>query len=187
MYPLIALVLLLSTTAIKAQPAQPPINSTVAISLADGTRLEGTIINTDATSLTIAATNGLEVKVPRAQIAQIKVLTDTPRAAFSDPDNTRLIFAPTARPLRRGSGYFSNYYVFFPGISYGLKGLAVLVLGGLGSVPGAIVGGLVMGLAEALIPAAASGWRDALAFAILFAVLVLRPSGLLGRQQLEKV
>ena len=73
------------------------------------------------------------------------------------------------------------------GISYGLKGLAVLVLGGLGSVPGAIVGGLVMGLAEALIPAAASGWRDALAFAILFAVLVLRPSGLLGRKQLEKV
>jgi branched-chain amino acid transport system permease protein len=73
------------------------------------------------------------------------------------------------------------------GISYGLKGLAVLVLGGLGSVPGAIVGGLVMGLAEALIPPAASGWRDALAFAILFAVLVLRPSGLLGRRQLEKV
>ena len=73
------------------------------------------------------------------------------------------------------------------GISYGLKGLAVLVLGGLGSVPGAIVGGLVMGLAEALIPAAASGWRDALAFAILFAVLVLRPSGLLARRQLEKV
>ena len=73
------------------------------------------------------------------------------------------------------------------GISYGLKGLAVLVLGGLGSVPGAIVGGLVMGLAEALIPSEASGWRDALAFAILFAVLLLRPSGLLGRRQLEKV
>ena len=129
MYPLIALVLLLSTTAIKAQPAQPPINSTVAISLADGTRLEGTLINTDATSLTIAETNGLEVKVPRAQIAQIKVLTDTPRAAFSDPDNTRLIFAPTARPLRRGSGYFSNYYVFFPGISYGLNNRLGLTAG----------------------------------------------------------
>jgi len=73
------------------------------------------------------------------------------------------------------------------GISYGLKGLAVLVLGGLGSVPGAIIGGLVMGLAEALIPSEASGWRDALTFAVLFAVLVLRPSGLLGRRQLEKV
>lgn len=73
------------------------------------------------------------------------------------------------------------------GIGYGLKGLAVLVLGGLGSVPGAIAGGLVMGLAEALVPAEASGWRDALAFAILFAVLLLRPSGLLGRRQVEKV
>ena len=75
----------------------------------------------------------------------------------------------------------------YVGISYGLKGLAVLVLGGLGSVPGAIVGGLLMGLAEALVPAEASGWRDALAFAILFAVLLLRPAGLLGRSLGEKV
>ena len=73
------------------------------------------------------------------------------------------------------------------GIGYGLKGLAVLVLGGLGSVPGAIAGGLQMGLAEAVVPTEASGWRDALAFAILFAVLLLRPSGLLGRRQVEKV
>jgi branched-chain amino acid transport system permease protein len=73
------------------------------------------------------------------------------------------------------------------GIGYGLKGLAVLVLGGLGSVPGAIAGGLLMGLAEAVVPGEASGWRDALAFAILFAVLLLRPSGLLGRRQVEKV
>ncbi|MEB3184366.1 MAG: branched-chain amino acid ABC transporter permease [Cyanobacteriota bacterium] len=75
----------------------------------------------------------------------------------------------------------------YMGISYGLKGLAVLVLGGLGSVPGAIAGGLLMGLAEALVPSDASGWRDALAFAILFAVLLLRPSGLLGRRLVEKV
>jgi branched-chain amino acid transport system permease protein len=73
------------------------------------------------------------------------------------------------------------------GISYGLKGLAVLVLGGLGSVPGAIAGGLLMGLAEALVPSGASGWRDAVAFAILFGVLLLRPTGLLGRRQVEKV
>jgi branched-chain amino acid transport system permease protein len=73
------------------------------------------------------------------------------------------------------------------GIGYGLKGLAVLVLGGLGSVPGAIAGGLLMGLAEALVPSEASGWRDALAFAILFAVLLVRPSGLLGRREFEKV
>jgi branched-chain amino acid transport system permease protein len=75
----------------------------------------------------------------------------------------------------------------YVGIGYGLKGLAVLVLGGLGSVPGAIAGGLLMGLAEALVPSQASGWRDALAFAILFAVLLLRPTGLLGRRLVEKV
>jgi branched-chain amino acid transport system permease protein len=73
------------------------------------------------------------------------------------------------------------------GVGYGLKGLAVLVLGGLGSVPGAIAGGLLMGLAEALVPSDASGWRDALAFAVLFAVLLLRPTGLLGRRLVEKV
>jgi branched-chain amino acid transport system permease protein len=73
------------------------------------------------------------------------------------------------------------------GVGYGLKGLAVLVLGGLGSVPGAIAGGLLMGLAEALVPGDASGWRDALAFTILFGVLLLRPSGLFGRRTVEKV
>ena len=67
------------------------------------------------------------------------------------------------------------------------RNTAVLVLGGLGSVPGAIAGGLLMGLAEALVPSEASGWRDALAFAILFLVLLLRPSGLLGRRTVDKV
>lgn len=73
------------------------------------------------------------------------------------------------------------------GMGYGLKGLAVLIVGGLGSVPGAIAGGLLMGLVEALVPSAASGWRDAVAFALLFLVLLLRPSGLLGRPSLDKV
>ncbi|MEY3735007.1 MAG: hypothetical protein RLZZ624_65 [Cyanobacteriota bacterium] len=73
------------------------------------------------------------------------------------------------------------------GMAFGLKGLAVLVLGGLGSVPGAIAGGLLMGLVEAFVPSALSGWRDAVAFAILFVVLLLRPDGLLGRRAVEKV
>jgi branched-chain amino acid transport system permease protein len=49
------------------------------------------------------------------------------------------------------------------GISYGLKALGVLVLGGLGSVPGAMLGGLIIGLAEAFVPAEWSGWKDAVA------------------------
>ena len=73
------------------------------------------------------------------------------------------------------------------GMTFGLKGLAVLVLGGLGSVPGAIAGGLLMGLVEAFVPSHLSGWRDAVAFAILLVVLLLRPDGLLGRRAVEKV
>jgi branched-chain amino acid transport system permease protein len=73
------------------------------------------------------------------------------------------------------------------GVAYGLKGLAVIVLGGLGSIPGAVLGGLVIGLAEAFVPAEYNAYKEAVAFAFLFAVLLIRPQGLLGRSQIQKV
>lgn len=73
------------------------------------------------------------------------------------------------------------------GIGFGLKGLAVIVLGGLGSIPGAVVGGLGIGIIEAFVPSEFSAYKDAIAFAILFAMLLLRPQGLLGRSQMQKV
>ncbi len=73
------------------------------------------------------------------------------------------------------------------GIGFGLKGLAVIVLGGLGSIPGAVVGGLAIGIVEAFVPSEFSAYKDAIAFAILFAMLLLRPQGLLGRSQVQKV
>ncbi|WP_374796145.1 branched-chain amino acid ABC transporter permease [Aerosakkonema funiforme] len=73
------------------------------------------------------------------------------------------------------------------GIRYGLKGLAVIVLGGLGSIPGAVLGGLVIGLVEAFVPADYSAYKDAFAFGILFIMLLVRPQGLLGRRFVQKV
>jgi branched-chain amino acid transport system permease protein len=73
------------------------------------------------------------------------------------------------------------------GIAFGLKGLAVIVLGGLGSIPGAVVGGMVIGLAEAFVPAEMNAYKDAVAFAVLFIVLLVRPQGLLGRPLIQKV
>ena len=73
------------------------------------------------------------------------------------------------------------------GIGYGLKGLGVLVLGGLGSVPGAVLGGLIIGLAEACVPADFSGYKDAVAYGFLFLMLLIRPQGLLGRVLPTKV
>ncbi len=72
------------------------------------------------------------------------------------------------------------------GMLFGLKGLAVIVLGGMGEVSGAIVGGLLLGLMEAAVPADYSGYKEAVGFALLFGVLLLRPEGLLGRPQKEK-
>ncbi|GGK12348.1 branched-chain amino acid ABC transporter permease [Deinococcus malanensis] len=73
------------------------------------------------------------------------------------------------------------------GVTYGLKGLAVIVLGGLGSIPGAVLGGLVIGLAEAFVPADYSAYKDAVAFALLFVILLVRPQGLLGKPVIQKV
>ena len=73
------------------------------------------------------------------------------------------------------------------GVVYGLKGLAVIVLGGLGDIPGAVLGGLVIGLAEAFVPGEYSGYKEAVAFALLFVMLLIRPQGLLGRRVIQKV
>lgn len=73
------------------------------------------------------------------------------------------------------------------GIAFGLKGLSVIVLGGLGDIPGAVVGGLVIGLAEALVPSQYIAFRDAVPFALLFIVLLIRPQGILGRATVQKV
>lgn len=73
------------------------------------------------------------------------------------------------------------------GIAFGLRGLAVIVLGGLGSIPGAVLGGLLIGVIEALVPSEYSGYKDAVAFGILFIMLLVRPQGLLGRRFIQKV
>ena len=69
----------------------------------------------------------------------------------------------------------------FIGVQMGIKGLVVMLLGGLGNVPGAMVGGLVLGVLEVLgVAYFASSYRDAFAFGAVMLMLLLRPEGLLG-------
>lgn len=88
-----------------------------------------------------------------------------------------------AVPVSVSSPYF--------GINYGLKGLAVIVLGGLGNIPGTIVGGIVIGLAEAVLPSFLpsqyGGLREVVPFVILFLILLVRPQGILGKSLVQKV
>ena len=74
------------------------------------------------------------------------------------------------------------------GASVGLKSFAAAVLGGMGSLPGAAIGGLLIGLLETLFAAyISSGYRDIVAFVILILVLLIRPSGLMGKKSVDKV
>ena len=74
------------------------------------------------------------------------------------------------------------------GMMLGTKAFVAAVLGGIGSIPGAVVGGLMVGFAEVFVTAIGlSVWKDAVVFLLLIIVLVVRPTGIFGRTMSEKV
>ena len=79
----------------------------------------------------------------------------------------------------------------YMGFVPGLKAFVAAVLGGIGSIPGAVIGGFILGFAETMVqaygPYGLSGYRDAVAFAILILILILRPRGILGPTEGERV
>jgi len=91
------------------------------------------------------------------------------------------------------TGLTGTAFTPYVGVLMGLKAFVAAVLGGIGNIPGAVVGGLVMGLAETLVVAYGpsvgipSTYRDAVAFFLLIVILLVRPAGLFGRLAPEKV
>ncbi|MDP4159088.1 MAG: branched-chain amino acid ABC transporter permease [Bacillota bacterium] len=85
-------------------------------------------------------------------------------------------------------GVYFNTIDPLMGIIPGLKAFVAAVLGGIGIIPGAMVGGVFLGLTESLVSGLGwSTWRDAVAFLILILVLIVKPSGLFGKNIREKV
>lgn len=72
---------------------------------------------------------------------------------------------------------------FFPG----LKGFVAAVLGGIGNIPGAMLGGLILGMVEVFGAVYMSQYKDAIAFAVLIIILLIKPTGLIGQKAQEKV
>jgi branched-chain amino acid transport system permease protein len=86
---------------------------------------------------------------------------------------------------------FTLYYGvidFFIGFVAGIKAFTAAVLGGIGSLPGAMLGGLLIGVIEAFWSGYFSvEYKDVASFGVLVLVLIFRPTGLLGRPEIEKV
>lgn len=85
-------------------------------------------------------------------------------------------------------GLYYGQIDFIMGWSYGLKAFTAAIIGGIGNIPGAMLGGLLLGIIEAMSASYISmAWKDAVAFAVLILILIVRPTGILGERVADKL
>jgi branched-chain amino acid transport system permease protein len=147
-------------------------------------------------ALTLLLMAGLTLIIQRTELgrAQRAAAADPVMAALCgiDVDRTISITFVIGAALAAVAGVMVVLYYgvidFFIGFLAGLKAFTAAVLGGIGSLPGALLGGLALGLIESFWAAYAdAAYKDVAGYAILVLVLIFRPSGLLGRPDIEKV
>jgi branched-chain amino acid transport system permease protein len=147
-------------------------------------------------ALTLLLMMGLTLIIQRTDLgrAQRAVSADPMMAALCGVDVDRVISITfvIGAVLAAVAGIMVVLYYgvidFFLGFLAGLKAFTAAVLGGVGSLPGALLGGLALGLVESFWSGYAdAAYKDVAAYSILVLVLILRPSGLLGRPEIEKV
>ncbi|MGD0237380.1 MAG: branched-chain amino acid ABC transporter permease [Syntrophorhabdales bacterium] len=121
------------------------------------------------------------------------------RAASQDKEMARLVgidirkvyaltFALGAGITGMAGGLLSTYFVIYPqmGLPYTITAFCVVVLGGMGYIPGALIGGLLLGVTQALTATyLTSGLSIAITFILLFIILILKPQGIMGRGAVE--
>lgn len=146
-------------------------------------------------AVSLLLTIGLTVMLRATRLGKaIRAVAENPRAARLLGINVEWVIAESffiASALGGAAGVlYGMLYSFSPTVGHDLelKGLAVIILGGMGSIPGAVIGGFVLGLVEvaSIGLSSTSNLRDAIAFTLLFLVLVARPNGLLGRRAVRE-
>jgi len=163
--------------------------------------IAGTPVSTSLIIVVVAALIllvGLDVLVNRTRIGRAMRATaqDGEAAMMMGVDRDRIIaitfFIGSALAGAAGVvyGMYINSIGFNMGFIAGLKAFTAAVLGGIGNIRGAMLGGLVIGLLEAAVSQQGSGqgiqWAEAAVFSVLILVLVFKPTGLLGAQVVEK-
>jgi branched-chain amino acid transport system permease protein len=145
--------------------------------------------------IAIALTLALEIFLNRTRIGRaIKATSFDREAASLSGIDIKQIYALTFAIGTMMAGIAGSLitviYSFSPvmGESFTMKSFVIVILGGLGSVPGAIVGGMVLGIVENLASLLLDpGYRDAIGFGLLLLVLVLRPEGFFGKRFFAEV
>ena len=139
---------------------------------------------------------GLRLVVLRTRIGMaMRAVSLNPQAARLVGVNNDIVISFTfglGSALAGAGGvlYAINYPSIDPlmGVMPGLKAFVCAVLGGIGNIPGAALGGLILGTTETFVGGSSwSTYKDAIAFAVLIVILLVRPGGLLGRPTIEKV
>ena len=138
----------------------------------------------------------LAVLVQRTRLGRgMRAIAEDPHAARVlgiDVDRVTAITFALSSALGAGAGVLFalnvNSAQLAMGFSIELKGLAVIIVGGMGSLTGAMAGGLLLGLAEVFaVSVIGSSWRDLVAFGLLFVILLARPRGIFGVAQRRDV
>ena len=146
--------------------------------------------------VTVVAMTGLSLFIARSRMGRACRACSQDRAMANllgiDTDRVIALTFVLGAALAAVAGVLvSMYYGLvnpFIGFLVGLKAFTAAVLGGIGSIPGAMLGGIVLGLAESFASAyLKTEYKDVVAFALLIGVLLVRPTGLLGRPDVEKV
>jgi len=176
------------------QKAFPDLLPPIRISLGQGVTISGNHLLVMLVTLILLV--GLRAIVLKTRFGlALRALSQNRDAAALMGVNSNAVIALTfavGSALAGAAGvlYAMNIHSIEPlmGTLPGIKAFVAAVLGGIGSLPGAAVGGLLLGLSECLLGGSfLSSYRDAIAFGILIVILLIRPSGLFGSSAAEKV
>ena len=159
-----------------------------------GSTLSGTALLTVAVTIVATVVLTLLVQKTRLGKAMRAVSEDMGAARLMGVNvNSTISFTFAVGSVLAGIAailYSMAYQQVSPtmGVMLGTKAFVAAVLGGIGSIPGAVIGGLIVGFSEVFVAAfGLSVWQDAVVFLLLILVLVVKPTGLLGRPVTEKV